>query len=397
MRPLKVAFIGARGIPARGEKGAGGIENYMEEVGSRLVERGHDVTVYCRSYYTKEENFYKGIRLRKLPTIPTKHLETFVHSFLGAMDASFKGFDIIQFHALGPSAFSFIPRIFGKTTLVSVRGLDWKREKWGRFAKWYLKKCEYPAVRFPVGTAVVSPVLKEYLESKFDVRVTFIPNGFRIPVHREPDLISNHGLSKDSYILFVGRLVPEKGCDLLIDAFKDIETDKKLVFAGEASYTLSYVEDLQKMANDRILFLGRVYGQFLEELYSNAFLFVLPSTIEGLSNSLLEAMSYGRCPLVSDIPENKVVVQENGVVFRNLNRADLREKLQILLEDEARVRLLGSLSKKYVESHFSWDRIVDMTESFYEGILNGKLRGSCFSENFSGTAFESKILNSGEL
>jgi len=370
-KPLRIAFIGARGIPARGEKGAGGIENYMEEVGSRLVKRGHDVTVYCRSYYTREEGFYKGIRLKKLPTIRTKHLDTFVHSLLAAIDASFKNFDIIQFHALGPSVFSIIPRLFGKTTVVSVRGLDWRREKWGRFAKWFLRRCEYSAVHFPVRTTVVSPILKDYLESKFSIPVTFIPNGFREPVQRDPDLIRRYGLSKDGYILFIGRLVPEKGCDLLIDAFKDIRTDKKLVFAGEASYTQSYVEDLKRRADSNVLFLGRVYGRLLEELYSNAFLFVLPSTIEGLSNSLLEAMSYGRCVLTSDIPENRVVVREHGVVFRSSDRADLREKLSLLLRDGATVRSVGELSREYVKAHFSWDRVTDMTEAFYREVLDG--------------------------
>ena len=365
---MKIAWIGARGVPARGDL-AGGIENYMEELGSRLVVRGHDLTVYCRSFYTKENGFYRGMRLRKLPTFRTKHLEAFVHTLFSSMDTCFKDFDVVQFHALGPSAFSWIPRFFLKKTVASVRGLDWKREKWGTFATWYLRWCEYFAAKFPTRTSVVSPVLKTHFEAQYGIPVTFIPNGFRIPVFREPDQIRDLGLKGDDYLLFVGRIVPEKGCHLLIDAFKDLKTDKKLVFAGEASYTQSYSAGLKAMSKENVLFLGRVGGALLEELYTNAYLFVLPSTIEGLSNALLEAMSYGLCSLTSDIPENKMIVQDVGVTFECGNRRDLKEKLQGLLDDGAEVAIRGTSARAYVQENYSWDRIAALTERFYEEIL----------------------------
>ena len=367
---MRIAFLGGLGIPADGRRG-GGIENYMEQVGTRLVRRGHEVTVYCRSFYTRQNGYYKGVRIVRLPTIRSKHLEAFVHTFLSSIHCAFGNYDIIQFHALGPSFFSIIPRLFGKRTVVSVRGLDWRREKWGRFASWFLRKCEYCAVHFPSKTTVVSPVLKDYFQKKYSIPVTYIPNGFTPPVFREPNLIREQfGLSRDEYILFVGRLVPEKGCHLLIEAFKELETEKKLVLVGGASHTESYVEHLKRIADDRVVFVGNAKGPLLEELYTNAYLFVLPSTIEGLSNSLLEAMSYGKCVLTSDIPENKVIVEGHGFTFRTGDKEDLKVKLKRLLQDGSMVKALGRKARLWVEDRFSWETVTELTERFYEAVNN---------------------------
>lgn len=356
-------MIGLKGIPAT----YGGIERHVEEIGARLVERGHDVTVYCRTYYTKENGTHHGMKLRRLPSINTKHLDTATHTALSALDALLRGFDIVHFHALGPSAFSFLPRLRGQRTVVTVHGLDWEREKWGPLASAFLKRCEYPALHFPSRTIVVSETLQKYFEEKYLIRPDVIPNGTSLPELRPLNKLRRHGLTPGGYVLFVGRLVPEKGCHYLMQAYRDVRSDLKLVLAGGSSFSDGYVETLKEhqSKDPRVVMLDYVYGEALEELWSNACVVVQPSTMEGLSIALLEALSYGRCVLVSDIPENLEVVQNCAVSFRSRDVEDLGAKLQSLLDDPARVRSFGGLARRRVEEKYSWERVVEATEIVY--------------------------------
>jgi glycosyltransferase involved in cell wall biosynthesis len=362
---MKIAMVGQKGVPAT----YGGIERHVEEVGVRLVARGHQVSVYCRFYYTRMKDTYHGVRLVRLPSIRTKHFDTASHCAISTFDALFRNYDIVHFHALGPSIFSFLPRLAGARTLVTVHGLDWQREKWGKLASWILRKCEYPAIHFPSCTVVVSRTLQEYFRSKYGKETVVIPNGTNFPTPKPFSKLNRMSIEPGKYILFVGRLVPEKGCHYLIEAYQRIRPDLKLVIAGGSSFSSEYVDDLKKHAGDRILLLDYVYGDALEELWSNAFLVVQPSTLEGLSISLLEALSYGNCVLVSDIPENMEVVGDCAPSFRSRDVDDLTSRLETLITSPEVVAEYGRKGRQLILNRFTWDGVTGSMEKLYQDLL----------------------------
>jgi glycosyltransferase involved in cell wall biosynthesis len=363
---MKIAMIGQKGIPAA----SGGVERHVEELSKRLVCKGYQVTVYCRPYYSDSRfGKYENITLRHLPTINTKHLDAITHTFISSLDSLFRDYDIVHYHALGPATLSFIPGLVGKKTIVTVHGLDWQREKWGPIAKICLKMGEKASVNFPDKTIVVSDVLKEYYKNRFKADVITIPNGVKIRPGVMPKLIKEFGLEENNYCLFLARLVPEKGCHHLLEAWPKVYTAKKLVIAGDASHSEDYVSSLYRMATDRVIFTGRVQGQLLQELFTNAYLYILPSEIEGLPISLLEAMSYGLPTLVSNIPENIEAIGECGFTFESANQESLAKELQFLLDNDNITQTKGSLAQKRVAMKYAWEKIVDQTEEVYRSVL----------------------------
>jgi glycosyltransferase involved in cell wall biosynthesis len=363
---MKIAFIGGRGVISK----YSGIETFYEEVGKLLASKGHDVFIYCRSYFTPNKAVYNGIKLIRIPTLKRKHVETIIHSFLSTVHALFCRYDIIHYHAIGSTIFSIIPKIFGKKTVVTVQGLDWKRDKWGKVATWFLKICEITSIRFPNITIVVSRVLQDYYHSKYGKKPYYIPNGVSIQHKKSANKILNLGLEPKQYILFLGRLSPEKNCHLLVQAYKNIETDIKLVFAGGTSHTDSYIKQLRAHQSEKILFLGYVSGELLDELLSNAVIFVLPSDIEGLSIALLEAMGYANCVLSSDIPENLELIANVGYSFQSGNQDDLEYMLRMLLNDEEMRVNAGHRAKNKVEEQYQWSVVCSDTEQVYRSLLN---------------------------
>jgi glycosyltransferase involved in cell wall biosynthesis len=362
---MKIAFLGARGVANQ----YSGIETYYDEVGSRLAAKNHEVTIYCRNYFTPKMNAFKGMRIKRYPTLRTKHLETIVHSALCTADALFRGYDIVQFHALGSSPLASIPRIVGAKTVVSVRGLDGKREKWNGLARRYLEACEWTSAHGPSATGVVSRPLAEYFAQRYGVRATYIPNGVTLTDRIPPNEINKFGLGRKDYILYVGRLTPEKGCHDLIEAYKRLDTTMKLVFVGGSTYADDYVKTLQKSASDRILFLGFQTGASLQELFSNAYLYVLPSYIEGLSISLLEGMAYGNCVLTSDIPENADVLCDGHYTFRAGDAAHLSEMMAHLIKNPELVTASGEANRAHIEKNYTWDKVAEKTEEFFIDLL----------------------------
>lgn len=367
---MKVAMIGQKGIPAT----YGGIEKHVEEIARRLTARGIDVSVFCRMYYTPAGATFGGVHLLRRPSLHTKHLDTATHVAWSTLEAMLRRFDIVHFHALGPALFSALPRLAGAKTVVTVHGLDWQREKWGRAASWLLRRCEGPSVRFPNRTIVVSKTLREYFKQTYKGDAVFIPNGTNLPAPREARKILQLGLEPGRYILFVGRLVPEKGVHYLCEAFKQIDTDMKLALVGGLSFSQDYVQLLRGYESDRIRLLDYVFGDALEELWSNAYMVVQPSTLEGLSISLLEALSYGRCVLLSDIPENIEVAEDCAVSFRSKDVADLREKLEMLLRNPDVVKSYESRARGHMEQHYTWDKVVENTEAVYRDLVDGGWR-----------------------
>ncbi len=256
----------------------------------------------------------------------------------------------------------------GIKTVVQIHGLEWKRPKWGIIGRTFFKLAEYSLSYFPNKITAVSKVLKQYYEKRFGIEVDYIPTGINKPTPRPPDKILEYGLNKDSYIFFAARLVPDKGVHYLIDAFNELKTDKKLVIAGDAKHEDRYINALKQKANKNTLFLGFVTGELLEELFSNAYLYILPSEIEGLPISLLEAMSYGNCVLVSDIPENLEALDGHGYTFANKNTKDLHQMLSLLLENKDLVEAKKSEARRHVLEHYSWDKIVDRYEEMYHSM-----------------------------
>ena len=350
---VRVAFIGGRGVGSK----YSGIETYYEEVGKRLAETGHDVRVYCRRYFTPALTTHAGMRLIRLPTFRSKHMETFVHTWLSTVHVMFSGCDIVHYHAQGPALFSFFPRLVGKKTVVTVQGRDWQRKKWGRFASFILRLGELASARLPNRTMVVSQTLQQHYRIAYGVQTMYVPNGSVIRQRLPPAEILRWGLEPDNYILYLGRLSPEKNCHLLIEAYEKLDTRAKLVLAGGSSYTNLYIDELRKHQSEQILFLDWVHGLALDELLTNAALFVLPSDLEGLSLSLLDAMGGALCVLTSDIPENREVIQDTGFTFQPGDAVDLSRMLQVLLSDARARALAGRKAQARVRSHYLWPQI----------------------------------------
>jgi glycosyltransferase involved in cell wall biosynthesis len=368
-RPLHIAFIGGRGVMSK----YSGIETYYEEVGQRLVAMGHHVTVYCRTNFTPPCNEYRGMRLVRLPTVHSKHFETVVHTTLSTIHALFSRCDIVHYHALGPALFSFVPRLAGKKTIVTVQGLDWKRKKWGRVAAWVLRLGEWAAVKFPNATMTVSRTLQEHYRSRYRAETTYVPNGTTIRQQHQPTRLEEWGLESGNYILFLGRFSPEKNCHLLIEAYKRVATSVKLVLAGGSSYADEYATQLHSHGDGRIRLLDWVSGEALDELLTNAMLFVLPSDIEGLSLALLDAMGAGVCVLASDIPENVEVVEGAGFTFRRGDVDDLQQMLELLISDPEMREMAVRAAGQRVRDGYLWPQITKEIEGVYRDVMEPKV------------------------
>lgn len=353
----------------------GGIEIVVKELCTRMARDGYKITCYNRSghhvsgaeYDKKIE--YKGIRQKYVPTIEKKGLAAVSSSFFAAVYSAFGKYDVVHIHAEGPAFFTWLPKMFGKRVIVTIHGIDWQREKWkSGFGSKFIRQGEKNAVKYADEIIVLSKGVQDYFKKTYGRETKFIPNGVNRPQIQTADLITEKfGLTKDSYVLFLGRLVPEKGIQYLIEAFKNVRTDKKLVIAGGSSDTDSFMKELKELAKDdsRIIFTGFVQGKMLDELYSNAYIYTLPSDLEGMPLSLLEAMSYGNCCLVSDIPECAEVVEDRALIFRKSDVDELREKLQDACDYPEKVKMLKKQAADFICKKYNWDDVVEETEKLY--------------------------------
>lgn len=371
-KSLKIAMIGHKRIPSR----EGGVEIVVDELSTRMVKLGCRVDAYNRygkhtagkQFDQRRGKYYNGIRLITIPTPKSSSLNAIVYSFLAAVRALFGRYDVIHFHAEGPCIMLLIPKLFGIRVVATIHGLDWQRSKWGNFASRMLKLGEKIAARYADEVIVLSRNMQEYFLENYGRQTHFIPNGITCPQVREAELIrERYGLEKDGYILFLARIVPEKGLHYLIEAFYQMKTEKKLVIAGGSSHSHAYMDQIREMAarDERIIMTDFVHGQCLEELYSNAYLFVLPSDVEGMALTLLEAMSFGNCCLVSDIKENTEVVEEHAVTFRKGDVEALKQKLSGLLDAPERVEAIRQESRDFICSKYNWDDVVAETLKLY--------------------------------
>lgn len=289
-------------------------------------------------------------------------------SVTGAIVAAFGRYDVVHFHAEGPCAMLWLPKLFGKRCIATIHGLDHQRAKWGRFASAYILLGEKCAARFADEIIVLSRGVQNYFRETYGRETVLIPNGVTRPEIREAEEItSRFGLKKDDYILYLGRLVPEKGISYLIDAFRGVDTHKKLVIAGGSSDTDAFAAQLREQAqgDDRILFTGFVQGRTLEELYSNAYCYVLPSDLEGMPLSLLEAMSYGNCCVTSDIEECAAVMEDHGLTFPRGDTTALAALLQKLCEQPEQVETYRKTAADFILQKYNWDDVTQRTLELY--------------------------------
>ncbi|EOS74281.1 hypothetical protein C819_03034 [Lachnospiraceae bacterium 10-1] len=375
----KIAMIGQKRSPSR----EGGVEVVVTQLSVRMAKRGYHLDLYNRwGYHVSGRSFtdesgitYPEIRTLKIPTFRNGKLNAIVYTILGTIRALFGGYDVIHYHAEGPCIMLWLPKLFGIRVIATIHGLDWQRAKWGNFASKVLKTGEKVAAKYADEIIVLSQNVQEYFKTTYGRNTHYIPNGIENPVLREAKQIKDKwGLEKDSYILFLARIVPEKGLHYLIDAYEQLHTDKKLVIAGGSSNAMEYMEKIRRKAseNENILMTDFVQGEILAELLSNAYLFVLPSDIEGMSISLLEAMSYGNCCLVSDINENIEVVEDMALSFRKGDVQDLKEKLSGLLEDKAKVEAFKQNASGFITNKYNWDNVIDETLKLYKKPANMK-------------------------
>lgn len=369
---LKIAMVGQKRIPSR----EGGVEVVVDELSTRYVKLGHRVDAYNRSgYHVSGREFdesrgkiYEGIRLITIPTFKSSSLNAMVYSVLASFRLLFGRYDVVHYHAEGPCTMLWLPKLFGYHVVATIHGLDWQRSKWGGFAASVLKFGERMAARRADDVIVLSKNVQDYFRETYGRETLFIPNGVNRPECVEARAIKEkYGLEKDGYILFLARIVPEKGLHYLIEAFGGMETEKKLVIAGGISHSREYMDKIRSMAakDDRIIMTDFVQGQVLAELCSNAWIFVLPSDVEGMAVSLLEAMSYGNCCLVSDIQENLEVVGDHAASFHKGDVEDLRRRLEELRDHPETVERLKAESADYICSRYNWDEVVQKTLQVY--------------------------------
>ena len=371
---MKIAMIGHKRIPSR----EGGVEVVVEELATRMSKLGHDVTCYNRggkhvmdkNQKIKELKEYKGVKLKKVLTIDKKGLAAMTSSFFGAWRILFSRAEVVHFHAEGPCAMIPIIKFLSKKRIVvTIHGLDWDRAKWGGFATKYIKFGEKMAAKYADEIIVLSANVQKYFKDTYGRKTRFIPNGVCKPEILKPSIIKDkYKLKKDSYILFLGRIVPEKGIHYLIDAYNELVTDKKLVIAGGASDTNTYYAELKEKTkgNKNIIFTGFVQGKELDELYSNSYIYCLPSDLEGMPLSLLEAMSYNNCCLTSDIDECAEVLEDKGITFKKSSVKDLIKKLQDLCDKPEKVNKYKCDAQDYILKRYNWDDITNKTLKLYE-------------------------------
>lgn len=371
---MKIAFIGQKGVPTQN----GGVERYTENLALTLVKRGVEVLVYSRRYYSRGIKEYKGIKVISLPSIRSKNLEAITNTFFACLDVIFRKVDAINFQAIGPASLIWLVKIFKPKTpiIFTFHCQDYYHKKWGRLARVYLKFGERVGCRQADKVIVTSRVLGEYVKKTYGFDPIYIPYGAydqeKVPVRD----IRRWALEDKSYIAYIGRLVRHKNIHLLIEAFKQIKTDKKLVIVGSSAYTDDYVRELVELAkgDDRIIFTDNQSGHILNELFSNAYAFVQPSAYEGLSVALLEAMGWGLACLVSDIPQNLEGIDGAGLSFKKGDAQDLKEKLEYLLDNPAETERLGQTAKTRIKNEYNWPGVASKIEAVYREAISSKSR-----------------------
>lgn len=401
---MKIAVIGVKGLPAN----QGGIEHYCQALYPRMVELGHTVDLYSRSSYTKQPWFsirqYHGVRVICIPSLPFRGLDAFTNSAFAAIATTLKDYDIVHFHALGPSLFSFIPRLLSSAKIITTcQGLDWQRGKWGKSSSRIIHWGEKAAAKYAHNVVVVSQALRTYFEKTYEIEPVYIPNGPGIYANSDPNFacVRSFDLKPGKYLLFLGRLVPEKRPDLLIEAFQKLKRSNwKLVLAGGDSDTTEYISELMKLSgnNPNIVFAGELRGSRLAEMVRGAGLFVLPSDLEGLPLAMLEAMREGVPVVASDIlPHQQLIGSDRGVLFDSGSAISCAEALDWAINRPEKLAVMARNAREHIKANYNWDKITIDNLAVYNQDFkldsSGKITGST-AANSQVTSLKTKVTQS---
>jgi len=367
--------MGTRGIPAS----YSGFETCVEQLGSRLVERGHQVTVYARKHHiTYPEPSYRGMRLIKLPTVTNKYLDTIVHSFLSTLHGLNQNYDIVLFFIAGNSLVTWIPRLMGQKTIINVDGLDWKRAKWPVMAKRYIQFSERMSGYLANAVVTDSRIVQRYYQDVYQIPSTFIAYGAELPKRDAGETLKQFGLNARDYVLFVGRLVPENCAHHLVEAWEGLDTDMKCVIVGDAAYADQYQASLKDTNDPRVIFTGYLFGEGYWELASNAYAFVLSSGVGGTHPALVEAMAYGNCVIVHDTEENQETIGDAGLSYDGVKGAQsLRATLRTVLENPEMTADYRNKAAKRAALYYTWEAITDSYEALFYDVLAGHNVATC--------------------
>jgi glycosyltransferase involved in cell wall biosynthesis len=365
---MKIAVLGTRGIPAN----YGGFETFAEELSARLVQKGHQVTVYGRTNYIRyPEPYYRGVRLVLLPTIPHKYLDTVTHTFLSILHVMFQGVEVALICNSANSIFSFIPRLAGQKTVVNVDGLERRREKWNALGRGYLHLSEWLSTFLPNAMVTDARAIQEYYWTRYGKRSYFIPYGAEEGRVESRAALDRLSLEPEGYFLYVSRLEPENNALLVVKAFEQVQTDKKLVVVGDAPYARDYISLVKSTADPRILFPGAIYGAGYKELQSYAFCYIHATEVGGTHPALIEAMGRGRCVLYLDTTENREVAGDAAVAFQN-SSGDLAEKIQAVLHDPRLREECQARALQRVHERYRWDAVAAAYEQLFRELLGKK-------------------------
>jgi glycosyltransferase involved in cell wall biosynthesis len=366
---MKIAILGTRGVPAA----YGGFETFAEELGARLVERGHDVTVYGRRHVVPPGlTEHRGMRLRVLPTIRHKYLDTVAHTGLSVLDALVRRFDVVLICNNANAPFALVPRLAGARVVLNVDGLEWQRGKWNRLGRWYYQACAWLSPRLPITLVSDARVIAEYYRSRFGAPTVYIPYGSD-PGRVEPgETLDRLGLRPASYLLYVSRLEPENHADTAIEAYAlagGIDAlGVPLVIVGDAPYATEFKARLEAAAagTPGVRLTGYVFGDGYAELQSNAMLYVQATEVGGTHPALVEAMGRGAAIVANDVPEHREVLGDAGRYYARNDAHAFGEALRALVADADERRRLGSRAEQRAASLFSWDHVTDQYTRLFE-------------------------------
>jgi glycosyltransferase involved in cell wall biosynthesis len=359
---VKIAIIGTRGIPAN----YGGFETFAEECASGLSERGHLVTVYCRSHYIpKTMKTYRGAKLVVLPTLAWKYTDTVVHSLLSVLHAMVRKYDLILICNAANSIFAWIPRVFGIPVVVNVDGIERMRQKWNCLGKAYYRLCEYFSVWFPSAIVTDARVIEAYYRDHYGAASVFIPYGTTLEKPQGRETLKTLGLEPGEYFLYVSRLEPENNAHLVVKAFERVKTSKRLVVVGNAPYSEDYIQKVHATRDPRIVFPGAIYGEGYRQLQAFAHCYIHATEVGGTHPALIEAMGQGSIVIVNETPENSEVLENAGIMYRKNDIDDLVRCLQEIEDCPDKYAHLRSAALKRARTAYCWDTVITLYERLF--------------------------------
>src|SRR5262245_16358238 len=365
---MKLAIIGTRGIPAN----YGGFETFAEELATRLVARGHDVTVYGRSNNIRyPHDTYKGVRLVILPTIGTKHLDTIAHTFFSVLHAIPKRFDCVLICNAANALFGIVPRLTRTPFALNVDGVERLRKKWGAAGRAYYRISERLATIIPNAVVTDAEVMRDYYLKQYRTASVMIAYGAECGRLDSTTVLDQLGVRSREYFLYVSRLEPENNAHLVIEAFEKVQTDKALLIVGDAPYALKYIERLKATTDSRIRFPGAIYGSGYRELQSHAYAYIQATEVGGTHPALLEAMGAENCVIAKDTPENHEVLADAGLFFRDAE--DLAQQIRLTLADPSLVSRLRGCAHDRAKARYSWEAVTDAYERLFTELVRGRL------------------------